>query len=142
MTGNDSSSRTIPVLLVVANEHTRASLLATLSEHHYAPQVVSDPQEVGQFLRDQQYTAVFVDCQAVATVGASLYSKVRVACQICRVIFICDRTHQRHQELVKQAMELGAFACLLAPYNDWEVLALLKPSQPHKPYKKRAAKRS
>ena len=45
-------------------------------------------------------------------------------------MLLCDKGHQEHRDLIKEAMDLGIYACLLAPVADWEVLAMVRRGQP------------
>ena len=65
---------------------------------------------------------VFVDYEVVNTYGARMYSRINVACPSCDVILLCD---QAHRKFIKEAMELGAYASILAPYEEWEVLTII-----------------
>jgi hypothetical protein len=55
-----------------------------------------------------------------------IYAKIKVASRYCRAILICDKSHKAHREIIREAMEIGIYACLLAPYEDWEVLAMVR----------------
>lgn len=121
------------LLLLVANGQVRDSLVAFLEGHEYAPRVVGNPTEALQTLRGRQSATVFVDCQTVSTYGPNLYAKMKVACPHCRVVLLCDRSHRGHRDIVKEAMDLGAYACLLSPFAELEVLTMVRRSQAAKP---------
>jgi AmiR/NasT family two-component response regulator len=42
---------------------------------------------------------------------------------IVDVILLCD---QAHRKFIKEAMELGAYASILSPYEEWEVLTIIR----------------
>ncbi len=113
-------------LLLILEEPTRHYLLELLQENNFSPMVFANPGQVVQAVKGQPGATVFVDCEAVSTFGTSIYSKVKVACPRCRLVLFGDRRNKAHREIVKEAMELGIYACLLAPYEDWEVLSLVK----------------
>ena len=48
---------------------------------------------------------------------------INVACPGCNAILLCD---QDHRVLIKEAVELGVYACILAPYEEWEVLTMIR----------------
>jgi DNA-binding response OmpR family regulator len=129
------------LLLLVGNDKTRDYLVNLLREHHYAPVIMSDPGELVQNLKGQQYATVFLDCEAVPLYGPGIYSRIKVACQNCRVVLLCDKAHKSHRDIIKEAMEIGVYACLLAPFEGWEVLTMVRHSQARKPAKKRPAKK-
>ncbi len=129
------------LFLLIGNDKTRNYLLNLLQEHNYAPVAMSDPDELVQALKGYQYATVFLDCEAVPLYGPGIYSRLKVACPYCRVVLLCDKSHKKHRDIIKEAMEIGAYACLLAPFEGWEVLAMAKHSQPKKPVKKRTPKK-
>jgi len=115
-----------PLLLLVLQEPTRARLFELLQGNGYLPRVAADLGTVLQALKGEDWATVIVDCEAVTRYGVGIYAKIKVACRYCRVILICDKSHKTHREIIREAMEIGIYACLLAPYEDWEVLAMVR----------------
>ena len=66
---------------------------------------------------------VMMDYEAVKSYGARIYSRINVGCPGCNVILFCD---QDHRDLIKEAVEHGVYACILAPYEEWEVLTMIR----------------
>ena len=128
------------LLLLVANGQTRDFLVNFLEGHEYAPRVVGSPVEVLQALKGQQNATVLVDCKTVSAYGPGLYAKMKVACPAGRVVLLCDKSHQEHRDLVKEAMDLGIYGCLLVPVAEWEVLTMVRHSQVTKPPGRRPAR--
>lgn len=122
-----------PLLLLVADSRFRESLTHTLEAHDYVPVIVGNPSEALQTLKEQDQATIFVDCQTVSAYGPGLYAKIKVACPRGRVVLLCDKGHHEHRDIVKEAMELGVYACLLAPFAEWEILAMVRHSQAPKP---------
>jgi DNA-binding NtrC family response regulator len=129
------------LLLLVGNDQIKDYLVNLLREHNYAPVVMSDPNELVQTLKGYQYATVFLDCEAVPLYGPGIYSRIKVACQHCRVVLLCDKSHKSHRDIIKDAMEIGIYACLLAPFEGWEVLTMVRHSPSKKPAKKRLPKK-
>jgi DNA-binding NtrC family response regulator len=121
------------LLLLVADSQTRDFLLTFLEAHDYAPRGVVSLRELLQTLKGQQQATVFVDCQTVSTYGPGLYAKIKVAGPGCRLVLLCDKTHHEHRDIVKEAMDLGVYACLLAPFAEWEILTMARRSQGTRP---------
>jgi len=117
------------LILLVADRQSRDFLVNLLEGNEYSPRVVGNPAEALQSLKGQGQATVFVDCQTVSAYGAGLYAKMKVACPRCRVVLLCDKSHREHRDIVKEAMDLGIYACLLAPFADWEVLAMVRHGQ-------------
>ena len=117
------------LFLLVADSQPRDFLVNFLEAQGYAPRVLAHPGELVKTLKRTQQGTVFVDCLIVVTYGPGLYAKIKVACPGCRIVLLCDKTHPEHRDLVKEAMDLGIYACLLAPFAEWEILAMVRQSQ-------------
>ena len=118
-----------PLFLLVADSQPREFLVNFLEAQGYTPLVLGHPGEMVKTLKRKQQATVFVDCLTVGTYGPGLYAKIKVACPGCRIVLLCDKSHHEHRDLVKEAMELGIYACLLAPFAEWEILAMVRHSQ-------------
>lgn len=117
------------LFLLVADSQPREFLVNFLEAQGYAPRVLGHPGEMVKTLKRTQQATVFVDCLIVGTYGPGLYAKIKVACPACRIVLLCDKSHHEHRDLVKEAMDLGIYACLLAPFAEWEILAMVRQSQ-------------
>lgn len=131
------TTKDVPLLLLVSREETRAYLAGLLTDQKYAPVVISDPDELVQALKGLTNATVFLDCEAISRFGAGLYSRLKVVCPWCRLILLCHKDHKTHREIIRQAMEIGAYACLIAPFESWEVLAMVRHAQARKLPRKR-----
>ncbi len=129
------------LLLLIGNDKTREYLVNLLRDHHHTPLIMTGPGELLQNLKSRQSTTVFLDCEAVLLYGPGIYSRIKVACQHCRVVLLCDKAHKSHRDIIKEAMEIGVYACLLAPFEGWEVLTMVRHSQAKKPARKRPARK-
>jgi DNA-binding NtrC family response regulator len=123
---------TAPVLLA-QDEETRRALLELLREHQITALAAENPTELLLILKGGPSATVFVDCQALESHGGGLFAKIRVAAPAARLVLLCERRHQNHRRLVRDALEMGIYACLLAPYEGYEVLTLVRPHQGRKP---------
>jgi DNA-binding NtrC family response regulator len=121
------------LVVMVADSQTREVLIKLLEGNEHVPQLAGNPGEALQALKGHEQGTIFVDCRSVSAYGPGLYAKLKVACPRCRVVLLCDKSHQEHRDLVKEAMDLGIYACLLAPFADWEVLAMVRHGQTGKP---------
>lgn len=111
------------ILLLVANEEIRNYMLRLCSENNYDCFIASDPDELVTAIKKLRSTIAFVDYEAVNIYGARIYSRINTTGTGCKVIFLSDKDHKN---LIKEAMELGAYACILAPYAEWEVLTMIR----------------
>ena len=64
-----------------------------------------------------------IDYEVVKSYGVRIYSRINVACPGCNAILLCD---QDHRDFIKEAVEHGVYACILAPYEEWEVLTMIR----------------
>jgi DNA-binding NarL/FixJ family response regulator len=109
--------------MLLSNEETRRYMLSLCRENNYRYLVANNPEALVKTIKEQASAIVFVDYEAVKIYGARIYSRVKVACPECNIILLGDQNHQR---LIKEAMELGAYACILTPYEEWEVLTMIR----------------
>jgi len=117
-----------PIMLLVGNGRTRDYLSSLLSENNYFPLLMTEPEELLRSLKGEEFAIILIDCSAVSSFGTRLLSKIKVACRLCRIIIFCDKEHlcdKRHRELIKEIMAIGVYACILAPYKEWEVLSMV-----------------
>jgi DNA-binding NtrC family response regulator len=124
-----SRSKNTPLLLMVSNGQTRNYLLNLLQENDFHPITMLDPSELLQALKKQHFAIIFVDCKSVTLYGAGIYAKIKVACPRCKIILFGDRSHlsnKSYRNLIKEAMDLGVYGCILSPYEEWEVLSMVK----------------
>lgn len=125
---NIAKNMPTPILLLVGNNQTRDYLSGLLAENNHFPLLMMDSEELLRSLKEKQFAIILIDCSAVANYGTRILSKVKVACESCRIIIFCDKDHFRdrlHRELIKEVLNIGVYACILAPYKDWEVLSLV-----------------
>jgi AmiR/NasT family two-component response regulator len=64
-----------------------------------------------------------MDYEVVKSYGARIYSRINVACPDCNVILLFG---QDHRDVIKEAVEHGVYACILPPYEEWEVLTIIR----------------
>ena len=79
-------------------------------------------------LKENQFAIVLIDCGALYVYGARIISKIKVVCQHGRIIIFCNKAHLcdcQHRDLIKDILAIGVYACIVAPFNDWEVLSLV-----------------
>jgi DNA-binding NtrC family response regulator len=113
------------VAILAAHEPVRKCLQELLQENGYPASVMANPQQVIQLLRQKKRATVFVDCEALKIHGTGVCSKFKVACPYCRVVLLCDKSLAGNRQIIREAMEIGIYACLLPPYKDWEVLTMV-----------------
>ena len=108
---------------MAANEDIRNHVVEVCEKNNYHPALATDLEELVRKTKRPRSVIVLLDYEMVNTYGARIYSRINVACPECSVILLCD---QANRELIKEAMELGAYASILAPYEEWEVLSMIR----------------
>jgi two-component system response regulator (stage 0 sporulation protein F) len=111
------------IFILAANGDIRNHVLELCEKNNYHPAVATDLEELVRQAKRPQSVIVLLDHEMVNTYGARIYSRINVACPECSVILLCD---QANRELIREAMELGAYASILAPYEEWEVLTMIR----------------
>ena len=111
------------ILMFIGNEEIRNSILELCKKNNYHPVIATDPEQLIKKIRGKSSAIVFVDHEVVNNYGARIYSRINVACSGCDVLLLCD---QAHRDLIKEAMELSVYACILAPFEEWEVLTMIR----------------
>jgi DNA-binding NtrC family response regulator len=118
-----SARKKSAVFVLVLDKKTAAHLCDLCRKNRYRPVVSDNPDELRENLRDHDSAIIFFDHETIDGYGPGIYSRVRVACPGAKVILLCDKAHR---DLIREAMELGVYACILLPYRDWEVLTIVK----------------
>jgi DNA-binding NarL/FixJ family response regulator len=83
----------------------------------------ADLEELIKRFKTRHSGIVIMDYEVVKSYGARIYSRINVACPGCNVIMLCD---QDHRDFIKEAVEHGVYACILAPYEEWELLTMIR----------------
>jgi len=116
-------TKQISILVLIANEKIRCYVLGLCKRNNYHPLIGADPEELIKRFKTKHSGIVMMDYEVVKSYGARIYSRINVACPGCNVILFCD---QDHRDLIKEAVEHGVYACILAPYEEWEVLTMIR----------------
>jgi len=110
--------------VLVLNAEVRANMLNLLKKREYPSVEIAGLDDLLKLLKEKSTAIVLMDSEAVLAYGAGAVSKVRMACRECRLIFLCS---QLNRDLVRQAMGLGAYGCIIEPYAEWELLTMIRP---------------
>lgn len=121
----NASSKPPAIVILVRSQQIRSYLVNLLTEYHYQPLVVDNPDEAVQIIKKTRCATVFLDCGILQQYGVRMCSKIKPACQYCRIVLIGNRQPPAHRDIIREAMEIGIYACLFSPYVDWEVLTMV-----------------
>ena len=118
-----SQSGHIVFHLLVSNEKIRNYMVELLQRNRYRPKVRAGLVELLNALKGGGDAIVFLDSEAVAIYGVSIYAKIKADVPDKRIILLCD---QAHRDLIKEAMQHGSYGSILEPYAEWEVLTIVR----------------
>jgi len=113
----------IPILVLITNENLRSYILELCKKNNFYPLVGADLEELVVRIKKIRSAIVIMNDEVVGSYGARIYSRINVACPGSNAILLCD---QDHRDLIKEAVEHGVYACILAPYEEWEVLTVIR----------------
>lgn len=116
-------TKQIPILVLIANENIRSYVLGLCRRNNCHLLISADLEELIKRFKRRHSDIVMMDYEVVKSYGVRIYSRINVACPDCNVILFCD---QEHRDLIKEAVEHGVYACILAPYEEWEVLTMIR----------------
>ena len=116
-------TKQIPILVLIANKKIRSYIIGLCKKNNLKPLIGADLEELVEKIKKMRSAIVIIDFEVVNTYGVRIYSRINVACPGCNAILLCDHDHRG---LIKQAVELGVYACILAPYEEWEVLTMIR----------------
>ena len=113
----------IPILLLIADKKIRNYIINLHKRNNFKSLSVADPERLVQDVKKLGSAIIFMDYKAVSIYGTRIYSRINVTCPGCNTILLCD---QKHRDLIKEAMDLGVYACILFPYEEWEVVTMIR----------------
>jgi DNA-binding NtrC family response regulator len=116
-------TKQIPILALIANKKIRSHVINLCKRNNLNSLIGADLEELVKMIKKMRSAIVIMDFEVVNTYGVRIYSRINVACPGCNAILLCDKDHRG---LIQQAVELGVYACILAPYEEWEVLTMIR----------------
>lgn len=111
------------ICLLVLNDVIRQHVLDILERNHYKPIVISNPAELAAQLTERPCPVIFIDWEAETQFGPAIIMNIKAASRESGIIFLYDKDHRN---LIREVMHLGVYGCVLAPYDEWEILTLVK----------------
>ncbi|MEW6660076.1 MAG: hypothetical protein AB1424_15570 [Thermodesulfobacteriota bacterium] len=116
------------ILLLISDQQTRNYLCNLLSENDLSPVLIGDQKELLHVLKKKPFSTVLIDCEAITKNGVGIISKIKVGCRLSHIIVFCDKSHladKQHREMIKEILGIGVYACIMAPFEGWEVISLI-----------------
>lgn len=112
-----------PINLLVLNDSIRQHVIGILERNNYLPIVITNPGELAAELREHPSPVIFIDWEAETQYGPAIIMNIKAALKEGGIIFLYDR---EHRNLIQEVMQLGVYGCVLAPYDEWEILTMVK----------------
>jgi len=116
-------TKQIPILVLITNEKIRSYIIEICRRNNLHPLISVGLEELVKKIKKMHSAIVMIDYEVVTSYGARIYSIIKVACPGCKCIMLCD---QDHRDFIKEAVEHGVYACILEPYEEWEVLTMIR----------------
>ncbi len=116
-------TKKVPILVLITNEKIRSYIIEICKRNNLHPLISVGFEELVKKIKKMHSAIVMIDYEVVTSYGARIYSIINVACPGFKFIMLCD---QDHRNFIKEAVEHGVYACILAPYEEWEVLTMIR----------------
>ena len=110
------------ILIVDQNPNYSDILRALLEKRGYVVMVLDDGHQIGTVPDSATFDIIFLDSETGGVRDKVLFAKIRKECPQSYIILI---TSKRGNDLIKEAMDAGAYGCIDKPFNPDEVLAMV-----------------
>ena len=108
---------------MVLNDEVRSHILNLLRKNeHFSVGIVPLDELINPSKREAN-AIILIDCEGVLAYGVTVISKLKTSCPECKLILLCS---QAHRSMIKRVMELGAYGCIIEPYQEWEFLTMVR----------------
>ncbi|MGC8494527.1 MAG: hypothetical protein ACP5SH_22620 [Syntrophobacteraceae bacterium] len=109
--------------LLVLDEDIKTRILSMLQKHKNFRARIVFPDELSADPQRELDSIILIDCSSVLTYGVTIISRLKFCCPDSKLVLLCS---QDNRHLVGRVMELGAYGCILEPYEEWELLAMVR----------------
>jgi DNA-binding NtrC family response regulator len=109
--------------VLIANDKIKNYIIDLCKKNNFRPFAGVDLEELVKKIKKRPSAVVVMDHEVVNSYGTRIYSRINVACPGCNVLLLCD---QDQRDLIKEAVEHDVYACILPPYEEWEVLTMIR----------------
>ena len=113
----------VPIFVLISNERLKRYIIDLCKRNNLRPFTGADLEELVKKIKKRPGAVIVMDYEVVNAYGARIYSRINVACPGCNLLLLCD---QNHRDLIKEAVEHDVYACILPPYEEWEVLTMIR----------------
>ena len=102
------------ILIVDQNPNYSDILRALLEKRGYVVMVLDDGHQIGTVPDSATFDIIFLDSETGGVRDKVLFDKIRKECPQSYIILI---TSKRGNDLIKEAMDAGAYGCIDKPFN-------------------------
>jgi DNA-binding NarL/FixJ family response regulator len=113
----------IQIFVLISNEKLKSYIIELCKRNNLRPFTGADLEELVKKIKKRSGAIVVMDYEIVNAYGARIYSRINVACPGCNLLLLCD---QDQRDLIKEAVAHDVYACILPPYEEWEVLTMIR----------------
>jgi DNA-binding NarL/FixJ family response regulator len=113
----------MPIFVLIGNETLKNYIIDLCKRNNFRPLTGADLEELVKNIKKKSGAVVVIDYEIVNAYGARIYSRINVACPGCNLLLLCD---QDHRDLIKEAVAHDVYACILPPYEEWEVSTMIR----------------
>jgi DNA-binding NtrC family response regulator len=112
-------------LVLVVDDHfaDRETLKTILDEKGYRVATASDGNEAIEMVRSRHYDIIFLDVRLPDMTGFETFEQVKKVDSQATVIMM---TGYAEEDLIKSAIEAGAYTCLYKPFDMQKVITLIE----------------
>jgi len=109
--------------IMVLNDEVRSHIMNLLRKNeHFSVGIVPLDELINPSKRVSN-AIILIDSEGVLAYGVTIISKLKTSCPECKLIVLCS---QAHRSMIKRVMELGAYGCIIEPYQEWEFLTMVR----------------
>jgi DNA-binding NtrC family response regulator len=109
--------------ILVFKEEIRRHISEILLRNHCSLTETHGLSDLTELLKNSSDAIVFIGSDAVMIYGAGVISKLKMACNGCRIILLCEKVYRT---LIKDMMGVGVYGCIVEPYPEWEIQTMVK----------------
>jgi len=109
--------------VMVLNDEVRRHILNLLRKNEHFSVAIVSLDEIINPSKKEANAIILIDCEGLLACGVAVISKLKTCCPECKLILLCSLAHR---SMIKRVMELGAYGCIIEPYQEWEFLTMVR----------------
>lgn len=108
--------------LLILDDDVRTRILSMLEKHDNFKVTIVFPDELSARPKREINSIILIDYLSILTYGITVISRLKSSRPHSKLVLLCSQ-NERH--LIGRVMELGAYGCIVEPYEEWELLAMV-----------------